>query len=124
VPIRSPRASTTRVRAAICEKSSPWPACHVLRLSDMPNNGITADTIKDQARDKAETIKDQVKGLVDAGQDKVNEVREKIVDAKEKVVDKADSMMTSLESRIKARPLAAVGIAFGVGYIAMRLFRR
>lgn len=90
----------------------------------MPNNGITADTLKDQARDKAESIKDQVKHLVDQGQDKVNEVKDKIVDAKDKVVDKADNLMTALESKIKARPLAAVGIAFGIGYVAMRLFRR
>ena len=44
--------------------------------------------------------------------------------AKDKVVDKADSFATTLEGKIKARPLAAVGIAFGIGYFAMRIFRR
>jgi ElaB/YqjD/DUF883 family membrane-anchored ribosome-binding protein len=100
------------------------PACRVLRLSGMANNGMTADTMKDQARDKAESIKDQVKGLVDAGQQKAQEVKDKLVDAKEKAVDKADSLMTSFENKIKARPLASVGIAFGIGYLAMRIFRR
>ena len=96
----------------------------MLGVSVMPNNGTTADTMKNEAHAKAESIRDQVRGLVDAGQDKLSDVKDKIVDAKTKVVDKADSAMTSLEDRIRARPLAAVGIAFGIGYVAMRIFRR
>jgi ElaB/YqjD/DUF883 family membrane-anchored ribosome-binding protein len=84
-----------------------------------PDNGI-----KDQAKDKVEGLKDQVKGLVDAGQDKVHEVKDKLMDAKDKVVDKAGSFASTLEGRIKARPLASVAIAFGIGYFAMRIFRR
>jgi ElaB/YqjD/DUF883 family membrane-anchored ribosome-binding protein len=106
------------------------PARVVLRCGDSnqapPPRRITMATyaadngMKDQAKD----IKDQVKGLVDAGHDKVNEVKDKLMDAKEKVVDRADSLVTSLTDSIKARPLVAVGIAFGIGYLAMRIFRR
>ena len=96
----------------------------MLIVAVMPNNGTTADTMKNETQAKADSIKDQVRGLVDAGQDKISEVKDKLADAKTKVVDKADSVMTSLEDRIKARPLAAVGLAFGIGYVAMRIFRR
>ena len=95
----------------------------MLGLSVMPNNGMTSE-MKDQTQAKTESIKDQVRGLVDAGQHKLHEAKDKLADAKTKVVDKADSVMTTLEDRIKARPLAAVGLAFGIGYVAMRIFRR
>ena len=104
----------------------------------MANNGITSDNdrlggarvgggmrdVKDQAKDQAQQLKEQVRDLVGAGQEKVDEIKTKVLDAKDKVVDKAGTMRTDLEGRIKSNPLAAVGIAFGIGYFAMRIFRR
>jgi hypothetical protein len=35
-----------------------------------------------------------------------------------------EGYLGKLENQIKAHPIAAVGIAFGIGYVAMRIFRR
>jgi ElaB/YqjD/DUF883 family membrane-anchored ribosome-binding protein len=41
-------------------------------------------------------------------------------DAKDIVVDRGGDLVVALSKAIKKNPLAAVGIAFGVGYLAMR----
>ena len=45
-------------------------------------------------------------------------------DAKDVVVDRSGDAMSLLMKSIKKQPLAAIGIAFGLGFIAMRLVRR
>jgi ElaB/YqjD/DUF883 family membrane-anchored ribosome-binding protein len=83
------------------------------------------DPMKDKADAKTDGgIKEQLKHVVEAGQEKAEVIKDKIVDAKDAVVERAGSMKTSLADRIKSNPLASVGIAFGVGYLAMRIFRR
>lgn len=61
--------------------------------------------------------------LLKVGQEAASDVKHKLGDAKDFTVDRASSMYGSLVSTIKARPLLSVGIAFGVGYFAMRMFR-
>ena len=63
-------------------------------------------------------------GMKDGAQNTIDEVKERLSDAKDRVVERADSLATQLADKIKARPLAAVGIAFGIGYVAMRIFRK
>ena len=48
----------------------------------------------------------------------------KAVDAKDVVADRSNDAMSAVIKAIKGRPLAAIGVAFGIGYIAMRLTRR
>jgi ElaB/YqjD/DUF883 family membrane-anchored ribosome-binding protein len=92
----------------------------------MPQNGRTSDfrDVKDQTKEQAQQLKDQVRELVGAGQDKVNEVKTKLIDAKDRAVQRAEGAREQLTDKIKSNPLAAVGIAFGIGYLAMRIFRR
>jgi ElaB/YqjD/DUF883 family membrane-anchored ribosome-binding protein len=79
-------------------------------------NGSTSGSI--------DSIRDNVKNLVDAGQEKAAVVRDALVGAKDKVVSSGQSFFASSRAMIKDNPFAAVGIAFGVGYVAMRIFRR
>ena len=51
-------------------------------------------------------------------------VANKAIGAKDLVVDSGASALSSFTKVIKNRPIAAVGIAFGIGYLAMRLVRR
>jgi ElaB/YqjD/DUF883 family membrane-anchored ribosome-binding protein len=60
-----------------------------------------------------DSIKNSVKELVHDGQEKVNAVK-----------DRGNVMLDRFVEVIKANPLKSVGIAFGVGYLGMRLFRR
>ena len=70
---------------------------------------------------RLEDIKDSVKGLVDENRQKI---KNRVIDAKEQVVARGNMYVDRVTDMIKANPLKAVGIAFGVGYIGMRLFRR
>jgi ElaB/YqjD/DUF883 family membrane-anchored ribosome-binding protein len=82
------------------------------------NNGTTT------APQRLDAIRDSVKGLVDQGHDKVNAIKDRVVDMKHKAKDQGGKAVTKASDLIKAHPFAAIGIAFGVGYIAMRLVRR
>ena len=83
------------------------------------NNG-SANT----SSDKLGAIKDKVKGLVDQGEEKVDALKHKVIDVKDQAVTRGSAVLDKAETFIRANPLKAVGIAFGVGYIGMRLFRR
>lgn len=75
-------------------------------------------------RGNGNTIQDRVKGLVDQGHEKVDQIKTRVIDVKERAVSRGNVLLDRATEFIQANPLKAVGIAFGVGYIAMRLFRR
>lgn len=84
----------------------------------MNKNGTTGlDSLKDN-------VKDNVKNIVDQGQEKVAAIKDRVIDVKDQAVTKGNAVLDRATEFIKANPLKAVGIAFGVGYIGMRLFRR
>ena len=86
------------------------------------NNGNNGNA--NAANDKLGAIKDKVKGLVDQGEEKVDQIKHKVMDVKDEAVTRGSAVLDRAETLIKANPLKAVGIAFGIGYIGMRLFRR
>jgi ElaB/YqjD/DUF883 family membrane-anchored ribosome-binding protein len=74
--------------------------------------------------DKLGAIKDRVKGLVDSGEAKVDQLKHKAADVKDQAFTRGNAMLDRATDFIRTNPLKSVGIAFGVGYIGMRLFRR
>lgn len=79
------------------------------------------------AHRKEETLdsfKETVKGYVDQGAQKVDAIKTKVVEAKEQAITRGSVMLDRMTDMIKAHPLKSVGVAFGAGYLAMRLFRR
>ncbi len=76
------------------------------------------------AETKLDSIKDSVKGLVDQGQQKVTEIKDKVVDFQQRARSQGGMYLDKSTEWIKTHPIAAVGIAFGIGYFAMRLVRR
>lgn len=73
---------------------------------------------------KIDSLKDSVRDLVDQGQEKVSAIKDKVVDVKQQAVTKGSAYLDRTTDFIKANPIKAVAIAFGAGYIGMRLFRR
>jgi ElaB/YqjD/DUF883 family membrane-anchored ribosome-binding protein len=71
-----------------------------------------------------DAIKEGVRGLVDQGQQKVDEIKHRVVEVKDQAMSRGTQVVDRVTDFIKANPLKAVGIAFGAGYIGMRLFRR
>jgi ElaB/YqjD/DUF883 family membrane-anchored ribosome-binding protein len=85
----------------------------------MNKNGMA-----DVADDKVDSIKDTVKGIVDQGAHTVDAVKSRVVDIKDQAVTRGEDLLARVADMVKANPLKAVAIAFGAGYIGMRLFRR
>ena len=79
---------------------------------DTRNNGLD---------NKLDSIKESVKGLVDENAQKI---KNRVIDAKDQAMARGNMYVDRVTDAIRANPLKAVGIAFGVGYIGMRLFRR
>ena len=79
---------------------------------DTRNNGLD---------DKLDSLKESVKGLVDENAQKI---KNRVIDAKDQAMARGNMYVDRVTDVIRANPLKAVGIAFGVGYIGMRLFRR
>lgn len=63
--------------------------------------------------DRMDSLKESVRDLVDAGGERAGAIRDTIVASTKKT-----------GSLIKSHPVIAIAIAFGVGYIAMRVMRR
>jgi ElaB/YqjD/DUF883 family membrane-anchored ribosome-binding protein len=78
----------------------------------------------DSLDERIGALKDSVKGLADFGTKKVGDVKERAVELKDEVWDGANSYVAKGAKWIKANPYASVGIAFGIGYLGMRLVRR
>ena len=89
----------------------------------MNKNGLTG-TDDNSVEEKLDSIRDSVKGYVDRGAQKADAIKNKVVEVKDQAINRGSHVLDSLASLVKAHPLKAVGIAFGAGYLGMRLFRR
>lgn len=89
----------------------------------MNKNGTTT-TDQGAIEGRIEGIKESVKGFVDKGEKRVDEIRTRVVEVKDEAVTRGNKILDQAVSFIKANPMKAVGLAFGFGYIGMRLFRR
>lgn len=74
--------------------------------------------------ERLDTIKESVKGFVDQGQERVDHLKTRVIDAKDKAMSRGGEYVERATDMIRANPIKAVGLAFGIGYIGMRLFRR
>jgi ElaB/YqjD/DUF883 family membrane-anchored ribosome-binding protein len=91
----------------------------------MNKNGMTdVGSTTNRIDEKVDALKDSVKGIVDQGAQKAEAIKTKVVEVKDRAFDRGSDALDSLTSMIKAHPLKAIAIAFGAGYIGMRLFRR
>jgi ElaB/YqjD/DUF883 family membrane-anchored ribosome-binding protein len=90
----------------------------------MNKNGMTDVGTSNRVDEKVDSIKEAVKGLVDQGAQKVDAIKNKAVETKDQMFDRGGDMLERMTAMIKANPIKSVAIAFGAGYIGMRLFRR
>jgi ElaB/YqjD/DUF883 family membrane-anchored ribosome-binding protein len=90
----------------------------------MNKNGMTDVGTSGRIDEKVDSIKEAVKGLVDQGAQKVDAIKNRAASAKDEVLDRGGDLLDRMTAMIKAHPIRAVAIAFGAGYVGMRLFRR
>jgi hypothetical protein len=67
------------------------------------------------------TIKESVTKLVDQGHDTVDTIKSKVSDVRTQVRETGSSLSERVTSYVNTNPIKAIGIAFGLGYIAMRI---
>lgn len=88
------------------------------------NGSTTVDQGASAIEGRIEGIKESVKGFVEKGGERVDEIKGRVMDVKDEAVTRGNQILDQAVSFIKANPMKSVGLAFGVGYFAMRLFRR
>lgn len=73
---------------------------------------------------RLDSLKESVRNLVDAGGERAGQLKSKAIDVKDSVFENSEAALKKTSSLIKEHPIAAIGIAFGVGYIAMRMLKK
>lgn len=84
----------------------------------MQKNGTAA------AETRFDSLKESVRNLVDAGGERAGQIKSRAIDVKDSIVDNGEVAIRKAGSFIKEHPLAAIGAAFAVGYVAVRLIRK
>jgi hypothetical protein len=56
--------------------------------------------------------------------EKVDQIKHRVIDVKDRAVTRSNAFIERATDYIKSNPLKAVAMAFGAGYIGMRIFRR
>ena len=74
--------------------------------------------------DRLESLKDSMRDLVEAGGDRAGAIKDRMVDVKDTVVSGAAKGARRTGAFIKDHPIVSIGIALGIGYVAVRLARR
>src|SRR5262245_16256884 len=73
---------------------------------------------------RLDALKESVRHLVDAGGERAGKLKDKAIDVKDSVVETSGAALSRLGSLIKDHPIAAIGVAFGVGYLTVRMLRK
>ena len=73
---------------------------------------------------RIDAIKEKARGLVDRGEQKVDQIRSRVVDVKDQAMSRGNDIVAKTSQFITSNPLKSVGLAFAVGFFGLRLFRR
>ena len=73
---------------------------------------------------RLDALKESVRGLVEMGSERASAIKDRAIDAKDAVARRGGKAINVMGRLIKDHPLAAIGIAFGIGYLVVRLVRR
>lgn len=71
-----------------------------------------------------DSLKESVRNLVDAGGERAGQIKSRAIDVKDSVVENGEVAFRKAGSFIKEHPIAAIGAAFAIGYIAVRMIRK
>jgi ElaB/YqjD/DUF883 family membrane-anchored ribosome-binding protein len=73
---------------------------------------------------KIDSLKESVRNLVDAGGEKAGQIKDRAIGAKDTAFVEGRAAIDKLGALIRAHPFVALGIAFSVGYVAIRMMRK
>jgi len=67
------------------------------------------------------TVKDNVTTLLDQGHQTVDAIKSRVSDVTSQAKDQGAAILDSTRNYVQANPIKALGIALGLGYVAMRI---
>lgn len=73
---------------------------------------------------RLDSLKSSVRNFVDAGGERAGQLKSKAMDVKDSFVENGGIAIRKTGSFIKEHPIVAIGIAFGIGYITMRMLKK
>jgi len=73
---------------------------------------------------RIDSLKESVRNLVDAGGEKAGHLKDRAIGAKDTIVENSEAAFKKMTKLIKDHPFISLGIAFGVGYVAIRMMRK
>lgn len=85
----------------------------------MHKNGSTS-----ALESRLDSLKESVRNLVEAGGERAGHFKDRAMGMKDSVVENSGAALTRVGSMIKEHPFAALGIAFGLGYLTIRMMRK
>ena len=85
----------------------------------MQKNGTASGTDH-----RFDSIKSSVRHLVDAGGERAGQLKNKAIDVKDAVFENGERAIDRAGHLIKAHPFAAIGVAFGFGYLVVRMLKK
>ena len=65
-----------------------------------------------------------MRNLVDSGSERASAFKDRMGDVKDSVVASSRKGIRKTGAFIKEHPIVAIGVAFGVGYLVMRIAKR
>jgi ElaB/YqjD/DUF883 family membrane-anchored ribosome-binding protein len=68
-----------------------------------------------------QTVKDSVSELIDQGQVAVDAIKSRVNEVKTQAKSEAFVLVHTTRTYVEAHPIKAIGIALGLGYVAMRI---
>jgi ElaB/YqjD/DUF883 family membrane-anchored ribosome-binding protein len=68
-----------------------------------------------------QTVKDSVTTLIDQGQVTVDAIKSRVTDVTSQAKSEASALVDTTRAYVEANPVKAIGIALGLGYVAMRI---
>lgn len=77
-----------------------------------------------QLESRIGSLKESVRNLVGAGGERAGHLKERAKDMKDSVVDSSGAALERVGEMIKKHPIASLGIAFSIGYFAVRMLRK
>lgn len=86
-----------------------------------PQNGAKPSTT---LNDPIDALKSNFKSVVEHLASRAASLEDKVSEVKTNAAASVTSFASKAGKAIKDHPIAAIGIAFGVGYLLMRLIRR
>lgn len=74
-----------------------------------------------QFQGQKSTVKESVSTLVDQGHQTVDAIKERVSDVGSQMRDNSSQILEATRGYVQAHPMKSLGIALGLGYVAMRI---